>query len=250
MNPLIKHDQYDKITDDVFILGDNVSLRFTVILNKHTQKYGTENYHKELEYYSKKAGHNVVAIRRSFEYFLSVENMRSTETSPMKESIIIGPSEMILFRNFLLGATEWFTSLQFQDLYASKNGHLVMTESVNPIRMPTTKYKYLAIEPIIYVDFMNTEYKGVRLYLSSDTNYVEMPFDKMMGLFYLVDKMDMYQCACALINYLQRPEYGTNLVSFGNTYQDPEQSAPVQPSGRKIGEKKKNIFQVNPNQQG
>ena len=53
METVIKlaHKNYEKITDDLMWLSNKWMLKFTVILNKNNEKFGKQNYHKEVGYY-------------------------------------------------------------------------------------------------------------------------------------------------------------------------------------------------------
>ena len=69
----------------------------------------------------------------------------------------------------------------------------------------------IVLEPVICS--YNDQYApGIRLYIS-ETNYTDMTIDKYMGLLYLIENINMYQSAQLMINYIQRPEFGTNMYS-------------------------------------
>lgn len=242
IKPIIRHDQYEKIVDDLFIIGNNVILRFNTILSKYSNRFGRVNYHQEFEYYNRDAGCNTITMRRDFDFYLSIENMRSDENTPIKQFIMITVSEIYGFRLFLDDVMRWFDDPRYDGLYVtdSKIGELVMTRAIKPISISLPPNRsYIAAEPMVCVNRFNEESQGVRLYLSSDTNYVEVTLHKMRGFKYLIDSIDMYGSACALINYKQRPELGTNLISYSyNKDYNVESSVPTQTSGRKIQPKK------------
>lgn len=242
IKPIIRHDQYEKIVDDLFLIGDNVILRFNVILAKYSNRFGRINYHQEFEYYNREAGMSTITMRRDFDFYLSVENIRTDNDIAIKQFVMITVNDIYGFRLFLEDVMMWFDDPRFDGLYVtdSTKGELVMTKAVKPISISLPPGRlYIMAEPMVCLNRFNEESPGVRLYLSSETNYAEVPLNKMRGLKYLIDSIDMYGCACSLINYIQRPELGSNLVSYSNRKEyNVENSVPTQQSGRKIQPKK------------
>lgn len=241
--PFIKPNEYNKITDLVMYVGQNCILKFNVILN-YEGKDGSsiENFHKEFQYYSKKYSANQYTISRKFEYYLSLENAFTNDIG-FKEIIYIGVCEIIMFKMLLKSAMDWFFDSQYSDMYANKDGRLVLMKSMPPKRV-VLRSKYIEIEPMVYIDQLDNSDFGVRIYLNSETNYTEIPFNRLCGLYYIIDSFDLYQSAITLINYLQRPELGTNLTSYveGTKYEDAriKDQTPTQKSGRFIEEN--NVF--------
>lgn len=235
----ILHENYEKITDDLIWLSSNVLLRFTVILNYYSDKYGRNSYHKEVEYYSYKANKNVINIKRSFDYFLSIEDIKNKDNY-----IRIGIQDIIGFRMFINKATDWFTGSKYKNLFARKDGRLVMLGKVDKLKISSLPLnKYIEIEPIIG-EYNNAEqYIGVRIFLSSESNFVDMDINKLFGLKYLLDSINMYQSAQLLLNYIQRPQFGTNLYTMDSSFtkdENPENKIGIQ--GRKIQSQNKSFF--------
>ena len=56
----IIHNNYEKISDDLFWLSNRWVLKFNVKLNKYSDKYGRTNYHKEI---------NQVIKRRYYSFY-------------------------------------------------------------------------------------------------------------------------------------------------------------------------------------
>lgn len=244
IKPIIDTSRYEKLVDDIFRLGRNLVLRLNVVLSKYNDKYGKENYHQEFEYYSKNTRQYAITLRRSFSYYLTIENMRVDDDTPIKQMIMITVNDIIGIRSFVSDIMKWFESSEYDGLYATKNNNLFLTRQVSPIYIDLPSKSYLAAEPMIYVNNFNEKSPGVRLYLSSDTYYTEISLRNMRGFQYLIFSINMYESACNLINYLQRPDLGTNLISFARTPNNslnPEIAVPPQIEGRKIQNKKKTL---------
>ena len=216
----IEDERYDKISDDLYIIGSNVVLRFNVSLSKNNDNI--RNYfHKEYEYTSKYSNANtLITIRRSFDFFLSIENFKKDDITGIKEYIRIGIQEIMLLRYKLREVLRWFTDKEFENLFGKKGRKLLILGRVEKICIDRLSMdKYLEFEPVV-CDFETESVPGVRIYLSSENNYADMSVDRFMGLYYLLESINMYESAQLMLNYLGRPENGTNLVSFsGQEYE-------------------------------
>lgn len=240
INPMIHVNDYNKISDNIMILGSSMILKFSVQLSYNDSNYGMQSFHKEFGYYSSKVGKTMYSINRTFTCFLSIENTSTVEVA--KDYIHIGYNDMMIFRTMLDSCMRWFTDQTYSDIYAYKNGRLTMMKQVEPKKMYISG-KYIAMEPAIYVDYLNNTDLGIRIYLNSDINYTEIPFSTFCGLHYFVSCFNMYESAQQMLNYIQRPEFGTNLVDFSkgaviSSPQDKEDLTPKQKSGRNV-----NVFQ-------
>lgn len=204
--------KYDKIVDDITLLGYNVILRFNVILSKPLKDGKRYHFHQEYEYDSNKYIDNnrLVTLRRNFDYYLSIENIRENENG-IKEFIQIRPKDMIGLLANLHRVSEWFN---MNDVFAyNKENKLILYKHQNPIIIYLSMDKYIKFEPII-VKYTNIEKIGVRLYLSSEEHYADIDVDKFMEFMYFMNTFNMYQSAQLMINYLGMPDYGTNRHSF------------------------------------
>jgi hypothetical protein len=244
INPFISFDQYDKISDDVYFLGQNAILKFNVSLSKTSDAFGRQHFHKEFEYSSKNYDKPLVTIRRSFDYFLTIENIKHTDDGK-KEYIRIGIEEMILFKQRLKEAAKWFSDPKYKDLYVTHKDQLVMRYKLERIELPYLPMgKYLSFQAIIYT-FGEEQAPGVRMYLSDENNFVDMHINKFMGLVYLIDNMNLYESAQLMLNYINRPENGYNLMSFDNSERVAKQSGEETVTGkpgRKIQTKQTDFF--------
>lgn len=212
INPFI-YEQYDKISDLVFYLGRNVVLKFTVLLAKYTDEFGRRLFHKEFEYNSKNADIPLITIKREYEYYLSIENLKTDEISGLKEFIKIGVEDIMLLRQGLNAAAKWFTDPQYKDLFIIHKNQLIMGMKLDTIEVPLYGDKWIGLDPTIYTYHEECS-PGVRLYLSDPNNFVDMYLNKFMGLVYTINSFNMYLAAQSMLSYIGRPEFGYNIVSF------------------------------------
>lgn len=232
----IVHNDYTKIVANVFRLDYKTILRFTVNLSFESQMYGVQNFHKEYCVINPKTNDRKHSVSLDFPYCLSLENTIK-DSNGIKEYIRITANDMIPLLMMLEQGLEWFTNPKYANLYANKDGRLVLMESVIPRRI-LCGTKYVEIEPMVYVYPEGNYGFGVRLYLNSEINYAEMDFNTFCGLIYHIRKFDMYNSALLLINYMGRPSNGTNMITFDNgssidmTHYR-EETTPIQKTGRK-----------------
>ena len=53
---MIHVNDYNKISDNIMILGSSMILKFSVQLSYNDSNYGMQSFHKEFGYYSSKVG--------------------------------------------------------------------------------------------------------------------------------------------------------------------------------------------------
>lgn len=210
----------DKISDDVFAIGPNVILRFNVSLSK-TSNGNRYHFHKEYEYPSRgiTGQPTLVTIKRSFDFYLSIENMQKDQNGN-KVFIRIGPSEFMLFKKGLEEAISWFTDSKYSNLFAVDKGNLILMPPFPEYRIPSLPMqKYIEILPVIIDKGIANADKepGVRLVLGDPSATVDINLDRLMGLYYIISCFNMYEAALGIVNYLQRPEFGTNRFSIGGS---------------------------------
>lgn len=234
INPIIKHNQYNKLVDEICYIGNNAILKMNVTLNRTSENYGRQSYHKEFEYKDQKSGEFVINMKRSFDYFLSIENLKPVDN--IKEYIIIGVGEVMLVRSALNAATKWFNSKEFDGLYYKKQGKLY-TKKVAPIEINELPGgKYIILEPTI-VEYGAEQSPGIKIYLSSSANYSLMNVHRFMAVVQSFNDINMYMAAQMMLAYFGRPDYGTNLTSFGKDEDALDNggiSGRVVPAARKI----------------
>ena len=76
------------------------------------------------------------------------------------------------------------------------------------------------------------------MYLSSMESYCDISLNRLEGFIYIIDNINLFESAQVMLNYIERPEIGTNLYSF-NTEPDPDLESNFEgKDGRKISSNK------------
>lgn len=245
MEPItISHKDYEKISDIVYNNGRLV-IKLNVKLTSYSDNKGRISYHREVGYFNEKAKEIVYNINRQFDYFLSIEDYKGSNY------IMIGINQYMSLVSMLDDIFKWFIDSKFHGLFARKDDReLVVARSVKPVRIDYLPMgKWLEAIPKA-IEFPNGDYAtGLRLYLSSYESYVDITFDELQGMIYILRNFNMFIAAQNMINYLQRPEFGTNLYSmqtikdYGSIDDRVDQEQKVKGvEGRKVATKNTSFF--------
>lgn len=203
----------DKISDDIYAIAPNIILKFNVSLSKisNGKRY---HFHKEYEYPTKNVQDcsSLVTIKRSFDYYLSIENQQK-DGNGNKLFIRIGAQEYFMIKNGLETVISWFNDSKYKNLYMSDRGKLILTSPIPTHRISgLPMQKYIEFSPtIIDRGIANADKTpGIMIEFGDSSSVVSITLDKLMGWYYIISCFNMYQAALTMVNYLERPEFGTN----------------------------------------
>lgn len=206
----IVHNDYEKISDRIMFLSNDYMLKFNVELNRHKEKE-KENFHKEFGYNIN--GEYRININREFNSYLSIESIRRIDSNKVQIKITI--NEIYYFKAKLQNVVEWFTTEQFKSLFVKKDGRIIIPVKVEPIRTHVAYGQYIEFEPTTAI-YNNEQIIGVQVYLSSDNISFFMNINTLLSLNYFIDTFNMYQSTQLMLNYIGRPDNGTNYMEFNN----------------------------------
>lgn len=203
--------RYDKISDDIIALGKNAVLRFNIGLASYNEdkKYF---FYKEYEISSK--SHPTISIKRSYDYYLSIENYKK-QSNGSKVFIRIGLKDFILLKNTIDEVVRWFTDKKYAKLFVKNNNSICMTAPIPSCRIDGLPMNsWLLFEPTV-IDRIQYQEPGVCLTLSDSDNITYLTFDTLLGLQHILSTMNMYQCAISILSSIPAP-LGTNRTSIGD----------------------------------
>ena len=209
------HQDYDKISDICYWLTNEYVVKFTTELNRRNSKtHRITNYHKEIGYYVD--GDYRVNINRDFNYYLSIESLRRSQESGQKLNIRISYRDMYFLNYRLREVAAWFTDKRFESLFIRDGNKILTYGKVDPIRVNLVFDNYIEFEPAVYCYNENEYTTGVNMYINSDTFFIFLRTDILLGFIYFLQTFNMYQCALLQLNYLGRPEFGSNYYDAGS----------------------------------
>lgn len=232
---------YEKIQDLLMFFNEEITLNFNVVLARKDKNGYRQHFMSEVVYNSNYTNKKeVVNIKRNMNYFLTI-NCKND----FQNSVMIRNADMVMFKLKLKQVVRWFT-----ELYKEEDNKLVIVGDYKNIVVPVGEYKYIEFEPTVIMYDANTYKEGIRVYINSNSNFVDITIDKFMELYYIIDSMRMYECACILVNSLPI-EYGENIFSInnevnnGNPYganYDSNRNNEIESKGKSKGNRSKNYF--------
>lgn len=222
----IEYDNYEKLSDDIAYIGFNTVMRMNVNLSYKNENGERQSFHKEYRYRNSKYNNvsNGITIRRRFDYYISIENIK--ENNGEKAYIRLYLKDIPHFRDTLYKASEWFINSKFKNLFIIKNKMLSVNMEIPPLIVDGLSMdNYMIFMPVAINDPNMTKYNGpgARILLSSQTNFVDLTADMILGLLEFFNTFNIFQSAQTMLNYIQRPAYGTNLYSFNGEENDIEE---------------------------
>jgi len=206
-------ENYNKMEDIIMFLGKNACLKMNINLFHKSERIGRISYHSEVRYFNEKIGSSVINLKRSFDFFMSIENLKPINGE--KQYIMIRQEDIYLLRKVLLQVYDYFNN-SFDKIFV-KHGNRV---SVAPEFAKPVEYnglplgKYLIFTPDIIDSMDGTKHGCIRMNLSSPTSFVYMSLNKLSGLVETINNADMYLYAQNMSTYFGKPENGTNLFDM------------------------------------
>lgn len=199
---------YDRVADTVMYLSDSITLEFVVQLSSKDRNGNRGFLHSETVYNSDKFEDQMQgrSIRRKMTSFYFV----ITDKTAFDRSFLIRPQDaQMLKMSIERDIFPWFYGNK--PIYKIIDKEMKIVGEFNPMYYGRNEYSYLVFHPIVYSYEDGTFKQGIRLYISSETVYVDMDLDKFMGLYYLIANTDMYTAACTLVAYAKTPPYDVNV---------------------------------------
>jgi hypothetical protein len=199
--------EYDRITDTLMWLADNITLNFTVGLSKKAKSGERAFYHYETRYGSDKYGSPLRSIKRQMNFAFTID---------CKDNFLAGlmlrPQDVeLLTRLIELKVLPWFLDTGKKNAYKIIDDKIILKD-FEPVTFIQDN-RWLSFQPGIYVDpYTQLESRGIRMELYSGF-YWTMPVDKFMGFFHIISKTDMYNVACSMCNYTKMEPYGINVYT-------------------------------------
>lgn len=203
------HNDYDRIVDKVMWLGAGATLNFNIDLY-YTRKTisgqrNKENFHREVIY--KVDNQYKVKILRDFTYYFTIE----LNNKNIKDKAIIGVNNIYFIIFNLKNIIKWFIGENgINNTFAKRSdGTLFVCSKIDPIRINLAFDSYIEFKPA--VDFINGyESIGAQVFLNNNNSNFFMSSDTIFSLYHMLSTSNMYMMAQNMLNYIGRPEYGTN----------------------------------------
>lgn len=204
---LIEHGDYNKLSDVIVRFNSETVIKANVQLTKLNLYNEKVSYHREVQ------TDRGIKMNREFNYFYTFEKGRGDNFI----NIIIRHSDMILLNRTLQKTLTWFEGNKH---FLIKNKKLILIPTKPLLITGLANGKYLQFEPIVYqFDESSPVSPGVRITLGEPSEFIDVDVDAYYGFVYEMEP-NMYLVCQNLVNYLGRPDFGTNLYMM-NAYNKP-----------------------------
>lgn len=237
----INYTDYDRITDILMYLSNNITLNFNVVMSKKDKNGARQYYQYEAEYVSKYIGTNKSrSIKRNMNFYFTIDNKNDFANGFILRPQDVMMLDMIISEQIL----PWFMGKN--RIFGIIDNVLVIKGNYTPVLYTQSEYKYLSFSPIIY-SFEDGSFKeGVRICLNSESEYADIDIDKFLGFYYILKNTDMYCTACNMLTFVKQPPYGINTFSMtglgGGYIQDTWNDTPDITIDNNVSKNKKNNF--------
>lgn len=209
--PIIKHNDYNKITERLVWLTPTCYLNINARL---TRRYndGNINYYSENKYYSEYYKSEVINIELQPSFFYSIDDNKNGI------HMVIYPHKIAEMQACLNLVYSWFTSSKYgYNLYkeSSEKGMFELNQTLSKNLTITIKDLpnggWISFIPIIVLIDNISNKPGVRLYLGNDRTFVDIDLNAINELI-LAFNTNIYLLGNSIISMHQQPSYGTNLI--------------------------------------
>ena len=198
---------YDKISDTLMYFSQDVILKFNVNLSKVGKNRKRTPFHTEYAYQSSKSGYKAYSIKRQFNCFFTIDNVKSFE-----DNVMIRPQDVVLLQMVLRNQVlPWI--MGSSRIYGfDDNERLILKGKFTKVDFPLSEYKYIAFLPIVIDYSDNTSKEGIRIIINRSDNIVDININQFLEFYYYISNVDMYSAACSLMNYVKMGPYGENMT--------------------------------------
>ena len=202
----LSHINYEKIVDRLMFVSGDWVLEFVTLLSSCNDKRGREMYHSETMY--SKGNANYCNIKRAIDCYFLLKYVKRVDDG-MPPSAMIRPCNMYPLRYALNEIEKWFT----QDVSKAfkKDQEIIRPNNTVNRKIVLNSKSYLEWIPEVCIYGNGHRAIGCRVFVNSDYTSVFMTTEKFFEFKYIMDTFQMNQAAMLAINYLGRPEFGTNL---------------------------------------
>lgn len=201
---------YDKISDTLMWLSRDYMLKFCVSLKYKNSRGDLVPFHSEYKSYSETADREYLSISL-YQSVYFVINCNSNYNN----SVLLRPNDVVVL-TMLYNKTilSWYVGPHKVFGY-DENHQLILTGKYpTDLQVPMSDNKYLGFLPITDTYENGDGKEGLRIFINSSENYIDLSIDRMFEFFYYICNTNMVEAAIGLMNYVKIPPYGQNLVEI------------------------------------
>ena len=237
---------YERAVDTLLFLSDQFTLDFVVTFATKDQNGQRRFFHTETEYDTTKYNSGVSSTYRSVKRKMTNFYFHINNRKAFDGGFVIRTNDVYLLIHHI---EELILPLYFDPdkrVFETKDKQLFITGQYTPLDYIQSPTSYIRIIPAIcrYDDGQFKE--GVRFYINSDSNFVDMDIDRFLSFYYILKTTDMYSAAAHLATYTKVQPYDVNVWKpgggLGSFSKNDDSSWMDQQNGVDSEEKKANNF--------
>ena len=198
-------DVYDRITDKIMYLSQNISLDFVVSLAYKSKDGSRRFFHSEYEKTSQYVGtQKSITVTRNIRFYFVINNKND-----FGGGLVLKPQDVIILTKIISEQVfPWFTGPT--RIFDIKENKLVITGNFKPVLYIQSEYSYLSFTPIVN-EYQSGQFKeGVHVCMSTQDVWFDMTIDELYGFYYILTNTSMYNLAAEMVNYIKSQPYGVN----------------------------------------
>lgn|SRR5574344_433635 len=203
---------YSKISDIIMYFNYNVTLKICVNLSWKSNRGDIAYAHNEYTYFSDKFDDETTVIKRIITPYFLIENKLDSY-----DAVRINPQD-IMFLRYLLDNSimPWIQGKS--RVWSFKENKMYVTGKWKLAECPFSEYSYIAFMPIVmtYENQENVYKEGIRMFMNSKDNFVDIDINKFMEFYYYIFNTDMYNAGSNMVNYAKTQPYGLNGHNFSD----------------------------------
>lgn len=211
---------YNKITDDLMMLGTNMVVRMNVMLYSSSEKKGRKSFYSEVQYIDPRSGMITRKMHRGYDAYLSIETLRAV--NGFKEYTILRGKEIEMIRSS--GGLDIISDMTVNcsNFYEERNDKIYLTKNIGKeVRTNTEKKQTLTLIPTLTQKFNDELEPTVDIVLNNNVKVASTAsWNQLYGLIYILRNVDIYTYAATMMNFIPRPDVGTNIYNMVPTYEE------------------------------
>lgn len=208
---------FSKIQDQLLYLGNpkyNSAILSVVVNLMSTNYQGDANYfYHEIVYPSSKLNTITAKVKRTFNTYLALENVKPLNDN-YKEYIMIKGRDLEILRAVFVPYVEAVFGSQFNQIFKYNAQNKLMIESFKPRAVNDIGgSKYIKFAPGMFFNSQEDDFQpGLELTLNNPTNMVVISVAQAFELIYIIRTLDLYTYGANMVNFIGRPPMGTNTL--------------------------------------
>ena len=201
---------FDKITDTILYLSNDVTLSICINLNSKTKDGKVKNFHTEYKYYSDALNKDSYSIKRTVQPYFSINDLKDYRNSIMLKVNDVWMLKMLLDNKVM----PWFVGNK-RLFFFDENNKLQIKGKYDIQEFRLNDYNFIAFAPIVirFEDGMDKE--GIRLFLNSKERFIDITVDLFISFYYFISNTDLYNAGANMINYVKTAPYNCGLYEMG-----------------------------------